>query len=469
MRFRWSGLVPALIVAFSMLAYGTLSITRHEQFQTAGYDLGIFDQAVRHYAKFMAPLAPLKGVDFNLLGDHFHPILAILAPFYWIWDDPIVLLVAQTVLIGISIWLIWLFADRKLPGPLAVLVTAIYALGWPLQGMVDFDFHEIAFALPLLAWAGLALDEERPRDGQLLVACLLLLLVREDMGACVFMLGFVRFMRRPRLPGLGLSALGLAAFFLVVRVIVPALGSGFGYWQYSVLEQGPLAILKAVFWPADKTITMLALLIPLAFLPLFSKFSLVALPLLLQRFLADREALWTTEFHYNAPVWTIFTIAAISAAGRILEKRNAKGVMGLVAAVILAAECVLSAGVNKQMFPLGTMLGDKSEVNTQVEQKKQVISQIPANTCITASDRYIPHLTKSNRVSVPGIEAPEPDFIVLHMAEHPHPVFTHMSAQGEYDKAIQDGYEEITREGDAVLLRNPDYAGPREECGPLAG
>jgi uncharacterized membrane protein len=35
----------------------------------------------------------VKGTP-NLLGDHFHPALMLLAPAYWIWNDTCVLLVA---------------------------------------------------------------------------------------------------------------------------------------------------------------------------------------------------------------------------------------------------------------------------------------------------------------------------------------------------------------------------------------
>ena len=45
---------------------------------------------------------------------------------------------------------------------------------------VDFDFHEIAFAVPLLAFALWALLEDRSRT--LVVCCFLLLLCKEDIG-----------------------------------------------------------------------------------------------------------------------------------------------------------------------------------------------------------------------------------------------------------------------------------------------
>ena len=108
--WRWSGAIITLL-AFS--AYCWLSVIRHVDFKTAGYDVGIFDQAIRHYAHFMPPYSPLKGIDFNLLGDHFHPILILITPLYWIWDDPRVLLIVQSVLMAASIWLVWVFASRR--------------------------------------------------------------------------------------------------------------------------------------------------------------------------------------------------------------------------------------------------------------------------------------------------------------------------------------------------------------------
>lgn len=202
------------LVAILFLVYSVYSLTRYSQFLVAGYDLGIFDQAVRAYAHFQPPMVPLKGEDFNLLGDHFYPIVASLAPLYWVWDDARMLLLAQAALVAISAVFVWMMARRRFSSLTSSLMVITYGLGWPIQGLVDFDFHEIAFALPLLAWAINSLDIES--DRQLVLACLLLLLVREDMGAIVFMIGCIRFLRRPRWLGTLLAALGAGAFVLTV-------------------------------------------------------------------------------------------------------------------------------------------------------------------------------------------------------------------------------------------------------------
>lgn len=79
--------MPWLVVCAFAGVYFLYACTRLGQFVVAGYDLGIFDQAVRHYAHFQTPWVPLKGDHFDLLGDHFHPVLVLLAPLYWVWDD----------------------------------------------------------------------------------------------------------------------------------------------------------------------------------------------------------------------------------------------------------------------------------------------------------------------------------------------------------------------------------------------
>ncbi|HEX8766718.1 MAG TPA: DUF2079 domain-containing protein, partial [Jatrophihabitans sp.] len=85
-RARIAGHWPvALLTGVLFVVYGVYGLIRHATYLTAGYDLGIFDQALRNYARFRAPHVPLKGTDYNILADHFHPIIALAAPLYWIW------------------------------------------------------------------------------------------------------------------------------------------------------------------------------------------------------------------------------------------------------------------------------------------------------------------------------------------------------------------------------------------------
>jgi hypothetical protein len=112
-RRRMVNAWPVWLLTLATFAIYTLfALERHRQFNTAGFDLGIFDQAVRRYAHFQAPIVPLKGMSYNIWGDHFHPIIATAAPLYWIWGHPETLLILQAALIASSVPVIYRFARR---------------------------------------------------------------------------------------------------------------------------------------------------------------------------------------------------------------------------------------------------------------------------------------------------------------------------------------------------------------------
>lgn len=71
---------PYWTAAFFFLAFALVSVFRFRTMSISSWDLGIFEQAVRGYAHFQAPIVDLKGPGTNILGDHFSPILIVLAP-----------------------------------------------------------------------------------------------------------------------------------------------------------------------------------------------------------------------------------------------------------------------------------------------------------------------------------------------------------------------------------------------------
>ena len=80
----------AALTAVAAAGYSVFALVLNYTFQTSSYDLVIFDQAVRSYAHFGPGISIIKGVHngfgphFSILGDHWSPILASLAPLYWI-------------------------------------------------------------------------------------------------------------------------------------------------------------------------------------------------------------------------------------------------------------------------------------------------------------------------------------------------------------------------------------------------
>ena len=336
--------VVAVLTGLVAAAYCGFALARYDTFQTSSYDLVIFDQAVRSYAHFMPGISVIKGVHngfgphFSVLGDHFSPIIAVLAPFYWIFDGPQTLLVAQAVLFALAIPPLWLFTRRAFGGgrkamAAAYLVAVAYALSWPIASALAFDFHEVAFAPVLTAVALERLQAGRLRTA--LIALGALLLVKEDMGLFVAGIGLYLAVSRPvvrrqRLVAAALLVAGLLASFIAIYVLIPAFGGRSGYyWAYSDLGRNlpqaawhlvthPVSSLQLLVTPHVKVGTMLWLVGAFCFLPLLSPITLAALPLLLERMLGNSfPAWWVTSLQYNAYLVVILLCAAVDGAARL--------------------------------------------------------------------------------------------------------------------------------------------------------
>jgi len=138
---------PWLLALGVFAGYALISMLRYLRGDSMSYDLGIFTEAVRGYAHFGPPRVEILRPGENLLGDHFHPILAVLGPVFWLFPSPITLLLAQAALVGVSVVPITRLAAAKLGTGNGYAIGAAYGFSWGLQQMVDFDFHEVAFAV----------------------------------------------------------------------------------------------------------------------------------------------------------------------------------------------------------------------------------------------------------------------------------------------------------------------------------
>jgi uncharacterized membrane protein len=335
----------SILTAFIAALYSVFSLIYYIRFRASSYDLVIFDQAIRSYSHFHLGISVIKGVHngfgphFSVLGDHFSPILASLAPLYWIYGGPQTLLIAQACLYALAIPPLWIFTRRAFGGGrkatiAAYLISAAYGLSWPLAAAAAFDFHEAAFA-PVLT----AIALERIQAGKLrgtLIALGALLLVKEDMGLLVAGIGLYLLVSmtptlpRQRLVALAVMAGGLIYTMIAVYILIPAFGGQAGYyWAYSRLGSNvpqviehilthPVSAFHMLFKPWVKGRTYEWLLAVFAFLPLLSPITLAAIPLLLERMLNDKfPSWWLLKFQYNSFILVILVCAAVDTAVRI--------------------------------------------------------------------------------------------------------------------------------------------------------
>jgi uncharacterized membrane protein len=325
-------------------AYTALSLFRLLQLDPASWDLGIYTEYVKQYAHLQAPIVDTRAAGFNLLGDHFQPIVALIAPFFRVFPSAATLLVAQALLTASSVFGVGQVARDKLGAGAGRAIALAYGFSWGLQEMIDFDFHEIAFAVPLLAFSLSALVRGRVKAA--VWWALPLVFVKEDQGFTVAAIGLYMILAGLRVKnlsapaagtrrdpdregrmkaGLFLLTWGFAWSFLAIAVIIPHFNPAhhYDYWSDGgvLAPGGHLSVtglarqfLRA--WP-DKLQTTVMLLLPTAFIALRSPLALIAGPSLLLRFLSTNSSFWGTFWHYNATVMPILFVAAVAALGRI--------------------------------------------------------------------------------------------------------------------------------------------------------
>ncbi|GAA3492393.1 DUF2079 domain-containing protein [Streptomyces cremeus] len=402
--------------------YGALSVRRHQLLRTTGYDLGIFEQAVQAYSRLRLPYVPLKGEGgtVNLLGDHFHPILAVLAPLYRVFPAAETLLLAQAALLALAVVPLARWAGRVLGRAALHTVALGYGLSWGIASTVAFDFHEVAFAVPLLAFSLEALGRGRHERAVLLAAPLLL--VKEDLGLTLAALGGYLVWRGRRTLGFATLLGGVLGTLVITKLLLPALSpSGtYAYGEY-VAEGGRGSLLMTLaaapldaLRPEVKAVTLVLVFAPTALLALRSPIALLALPTLGWRLLSRHDYHWETAFHYSAVLMPIVFAAAIDALtpyGRFgpfspdgtkdnpLAARHLRASLATVLAVTL---------VLLPSFPFGLVLRkDTWRTPGHVHVARALLARIPDGATVAASNRLVPQLvSRTTVVLFPGYPIP---------------------------------------------------------------
>ena len=382
-------LLPGLLLAAAVMAlYTYYSLQQVKHWVTPSWDLAIFTQMAQAYAHFSVPIVPIKGPGFNLWGDHFHPILVLLGPVYALFPSPTTLLVVQNALVAFASFAIVRFTQRAfalaqktedaqkaqsaklqsvIPTLTGLLLGAGFALSFGVQQAIAAQFHEVAFAVPLLAMslgylvlASRVSGAERAR--YLAYACwwsLPIAFVKEDMGITVAAIGLIIFIRTgwlsiavdilmPRLsagtpapmrarmqqlysswartPAVAESTMvmmwGVFWSVVAVYVILPYFNSGgnFDYADkvnFSAALGDPFGSALQMLSNNTKLATLGLLLITGAILWVISPLAAIALPTLAWRLLSTMESYWASTWHYSLVLMPVVFLALLDAVVRV--------------------------------------------------------------------------------------------------------------------------------------------------------
>lgn len=462
-----------------MVLYSALSLARLHRFASRSWDVAIFEQAIRGYAHLGPPIVDVQGPGANFFGDHFSPALAIFAPAYRLFPSTETLMIGQAVLVALSVVVVARAGVRHVGFTPGMAVGAAYGLSWGVQSAVDFDFHEVAIAAPLLALAGAAyLDRDWPRVA---LWTLPLVLVKEDLALTVVAIGVVLVLSgeggargtggqpraRHRGPagarrwGAALALTGVVSFAVTTLWIIPAYNSegSYRFWPQGEADAGLLERLLAVpvdlLSPSVKLVTLLLVVVVGVALALRSPWVLVAVPGLAIRFLSDNESYWGTDFHYSLTVMTVVFVALLDAIGRT-RADGPVWLRPLAAHAPTAAVAVAMALCAS--FPFRTLLEPATyDGGTRAEHAAAVLAAVPEGSSVASDIGLLTPLVADRTAYWVGSDLGpvQPDYVVLDAGPGP------VSAGVAYAEQLVPGasYERVLHRGTFQVMRRVDRVG----------
>ncbi len=331
---------PAFLFTAAASIWTLSSWIRYEAFE-AGFDLAIFVQAVWNTVHGNFLYSSIKG-GICLLGDHFSPLLALLALPYAAWPDPKCLLLIQSLAAASCVFPIARLAqDRLQNSKLGVLFAAAFVFYLPVINAVRFEFHPELLAMPILLWAFHALITGRQWRASFLL--FFSLLAKENVALVTFAYGVYAFTALPKAKRFGIFWVVFSGlyFFAATSYVIPFF-SGEEYFylrgNYTAwLRQGSGAFARHLL-RLDSWGYLFKIFAPLGFLSFLGGTSfLLTVPMLLQNLTARNEVALSIFFQYTALLTPFVFISAIEGARRWTARHSRRLAFYMMAASLLMA------------------------------------------------------------------------------------------------------------------------------------
>jgi len=450
-------LATLLFIGYSSL-FSYLSIAQHDSLQTNAFDLGYLDQVVWNTAHGRPFVYSLSTWGPNYLGEHFSPILALLAPLYWIWPDVRALLIVQTVVIALGVFPVFWLARERLKSDLAALsFSAAFLLFPALEAANLFDFHAETLAPSLLLFAFYYL--ERRRHNIFLLFALLAMACKEETPLLISMMGlYLAFVKREWKVGSLTIFGGLAWSLTALYIVIPYFstqGRSHFLSYYAYLGEGPLEIaitvvtnplltLRTVLTPA-KAKYIFDLLLPGAFTSLFSPQTLLLLlPSLAINLLSTYPPMSALEeFHYAGPLVPFVIISSIYGVGFLARQATLLHLDRQRSLYLFSGMIFLASLLYHRYHGFTPLARDFQApvVTARDRLAHELIALIPKEAPVSAQSNLFPHLSQREAIYLfPNPRMAKAEYIIL-------------DTQGEKYPLDDEGYEKCLN----GFLSSPRY------------
>jgi uncharacterized membrane protein len=406
-------LILGFIIAVYCIVIAGMSVARYSSYHRGMYDLGLLDQAIwntlsGHFFETTHLHPPYNNA--SSLATHFEIFSGVFAFFYLFWADPRILLVGQTILVGLSIFVCFQVAKRVVDDlRLALFFAFLWALFPALHFANLFDVHGDVLTLPFLFAAYLFYLDRKTLFYWIVVS--LSLLCKEYIAFALMGLGLaIAMVHRDRKTGFITIFLGTAYFCVVFYFIMPLLrlpdnpdilgiqyadiGGNAGFkGMVCFLVSHPREILCRIF-SIHNGEQFFYLFFPLLILPFLQPWFLIAtLPLMTMNVLARMNI----GNHRLAAALPFLFIAAMHGLSKI-KKVGLFGLDARISTRLLVVFCTAASLLSCFAYgptPLGHRFWRERTLYTKSDHEKnkdRMVGRVPAEARVSASDNAALHL-----------------------------------------------------------------------------
>ncbi len=351
-----------LLLFIFMVAYivyfSYFSILRYRTLYASYFDLGIMHQTVyntykaivtQDFSRFLELTNPYGSEQIKRIAIHNDPILALVAPFYFIHSGPSTLLIVQTVVLAlgaIPIFLLAKFEFRKFKyGEVISLIFSLaYLLYTPMERANIFDFHGVTLVTTFLLFMFYFWFTEKFRLSFLFLV--LSLLTKEQIGLTTAFFGMYTLYSAFTLEkskklkkyyfGVAVILVSLVWFAVSVSYLIPHFRgrAHFALEYYRDYGDSPIRIIMGLLkhpynivrtlFNFDTLKYIVFLTGPLGFIALLSPSIFMAMPEFAINLLSSNDNMQNIIYHYTSVITPFIFIAGIFGAKKLSERLKKK-------------------------------------------------------------------------------------------------------------------------------------------------
>ncbi|NMB84102.1 DUF2079 domain-containing protein [Candidatus Roizmanbacteria bacterium] len=369
-NFLSSTVVFFLVVSYVVI-FSFLTVRRLINLDAHYYDLGIMDQVVYNASKgrIFQMTHPDDIINISRLAIHFDPIMMVFSPLYLIKATPAILLVGQTIVIGLGGIFIFLIAKKILESRwAAVLFVFLYLNYYPLHLTNLFDYHAVTFATTSLL-AVFYFFEFQPLKKKFMNRVLGILfmaiafLSKENIALILVFLSGYFFLTKKKEKKLYASLVlaNTILFILIVFKIIPSFNGDISFAVKYYDFRYPLALLRqlvsrrSIFYVGN-------LLLPFSFLSLLSpQYLVIAAPEFLINLLSSNDNMRQLYFHYTAVIAPFVAVSSIYGFKKLLKLPKFSEKIALLTTISLTISILCSC--HFELPKLSYRTADKNTIN----------------------------------------------------------------------------------------------------------